>query len=514
MKKEFLIGIALAALAFAVIQGVDPTPFLVLAGVAFMLRMMLDGKGMGSRFELAGGPRSAGAWSPVTFADIGGQEVAKREFVEALELIQKPEKAAVLGIRPIKGILLVGPPGTGKTLLAKAAANFVNSAFIAVSGSQFVEMYAGVGAQRIRKIFRDARALAEAQHKKHAIIFFDEIEVLGGKRGSHAGHLEYDQTLNELLVQMDGISTDHNAVQILVVAATNRADLLDPALLRPGRFDRTVHVDLPDKEGRLHILKIHARKHPLDETVNLEDIARDTYGFSGAHLEAVMNEAAILAMRSGRDRISVADLHEAMDKVQMGEKLDRRPTEDEKQRIAFHEAGHALISEMVRPGSVSTINITPRGMAMGYMRQAPDSDRYIYTKQDILDQMAVCLGGAVAEELCLGSRSTGAAGDFKQALNLAERLIRAGLSDLGVVDPDILPAQVKHEEQKKLIQSQEEYVKRQIVVCKDKLHDIALQLLAEEKMTGEEFRDILGETMPLVLSPPQEHKKLEHILTA
>lgn len=497
MIKELLIGVGTALTIFAVMQGIDVTPYLVLGVVAVMFRMMLDGKGLNRRFEVLGGGAPANVTTTVSFSDIGGQEVAKREFMEALELILQPEKAAKLGIRPLKGILLSGPPGTGKTLLAKAAANFTDSAFIAASGSQFVEMYAGVGAQRIRKIFRDARALAEKQGKSSAIIFIDEIEVLGGKRGQHSSHLEYDQTLNELLVQMDGISTGNEKRQILVVAATNRPDLLDSALLRPGRFDRTVKVDLPDKEGRLHILRIHTRKRPLAADVNLENLARDTYGFSGAHLEAVINEAAIMAMRDNREEISAADLREAVDKVLMGEKLDRRPTPEERQRIAYHEAGHALISEMVRPGSVSTVTVTPRGMAMGYMRQSPDADRYLYTKQDLLDQIAVCLGGAVSEEVCLGSRSTGASGDFEQALNLAERLIGAGLSDLGVVDTDTVSQQMMHDEVRKLISTQEEYVRQQILVCRDKLQEVALQLLHDEKISGDDFRAILGETLPL-----------------
>lgn len=490
MVRELLIGVAAALLLFAATQGVDLTPLLVLGGVAFVLRTLMDGKGMGRRFEVLGGSSPERVASSVTFADIGGQEVAKREFREALGLMNHSEQAARLGIRPLKGILLTGPPGTGKTLLAKAAASFTDSAFLAVSGSQFVEMYAGVGAQRIRKLFRDARTQAEKLGKKSAIIFIDEIEVLGGKRGKHGSHLEYDQTLNELLVQMDGVGSGTEERRVLVVAATNRPDLLDSALLRPGRFDRTVRVDLPEKEGRLHILQIHTRKRPLAPDVNLEQLARETYGFSGAHLEAVVNEAAILAMRSEHDRIEVGHLREAVDKVLMGEKLDRRPSPAERERIAYHEAGHALASEVMRPGSVSVVTITPRGDAMGYMRQTPEDDRYLYTRQDLLDQMAICLGGAVAEEAFLGSRSTGAAGDFEQSVQLAGRLVQSGLSELGVVDKASLPAQTLHEETQRLLRSQEGRVRQLIEAHKEKLPRVVALLMEEERVSGAAFRQL------------------------
>lgn len=497
MVKELIIGIISGCVIVAVILGLDMTPFLLLGVVYMVYRLLMQGGQLGKRFEMLGGGMSPGSSTNITFADIGGQEEAKREFREALELACMPEKAARLGIRPLKGILLVGPPGTGKTLLAKAAANFTNSVFISASGSQFVEMYAGVGAQRVRQIFKQARSAATKEKKTSAIIFIDEIEVLGGKRGQHSSHLEYDQTLNELLVQMDGIESDSNSVRILVVAATNRADLLDSALLRPGRFDRLVQVELPDQQGRLHILKIHSRHRPLADDVDVEQLAKDTYGFSGAHLEAVMNEASILALRHDKQMIHAADLHEAVDKVLMGEKLDRRPQPDECQRIAYHEAGHAFISEMVRPGSVARVTIVPRGRALGYMRQSPEADQYLYTRQDLLDQISVCLGGAIAEEVFIGSRSTGAVGDLSQAVDLVERLINSGLSDLGVVNPQTLPNNMMHEEMQKVIHQQETFVRRQVEACRDKLQEVALHLLEYEKMSGDDFRRIIGETQPL-----------------
>lgn len=497
MVKELIIGIISGVIVVAAFLGVDITPFLLLGIIFVIYRLLLQGGQVGKRFEILGCGMPSGPTTSVTFADIGGQEEAKREFREALELVRTPQKAAQLGIRPLKGVLLVGPPGTGKTLLAKAAANYTDSVFISASGSQFVEMYAGVGAQRVRQIFKEARMQATRMKKNSAIVFIDEIEVLGGKRGQHSSHLEYDQTLNELLVQMDGIGTNENDIRVLVVAATNRADLLDNALLRPGRFDRIVQVELPDQKGRLHILKIHSRHRPLAADVDVEKLAKDTYGFSGAHLEAVVNEASILALRHNKQMIDAADLHEAVDKVLMGEKLDRRPQPEECERIAYHEAGHALISEMVRPGSVATVTITPRGRSLGYMRQAPDADQYLYTRQDLLDQISVCLGGAIAEEVFLGSCSTGATGDFTQAVDIAERLINSGLSELGVVNPQTLPAKLLYDETQKMIHQQESYVRRQVEACRDKLQEVALHLLEYEKVSGDDFRRILGETRPL-----------------
>ncbi|HLS89393.1 MAG TPA: AAA family ATPase, partial [Sphingobacteriaceae bacterium] len=248
MIREVLLGAGAALLVFLGLNGVDVLPFLFLAALLAVLWFLVEGRGAGRRFQVVGAPSAAEGPAPVTFSDVGGQEVPKRELMEALEFLREAERVAQLGIRPLKGILLAGPPGTGKTLMAKAAAHYTDSVFLAASGSQFVEMYAGVGAQRVRQLFREARALARRQGKRSAMVFIDEIEVLGGRRGQHGSHLEYDQTLNQLLVEMDGLNAD-DPVRVLVIGATNRADLLDPALLRPGRFDRVVHVDLPDREG-------------------------------------------------------------------------------------------------------------------------------------------------------------------------------------------------------------------------------------------------------------------------
>src|SRR5690625_4524579 len=347
MKKELIIGAGIGVIVLTIVSGVDLVPFAMLGVLAGLFWFLLDSRGAGKRFEVVNAVDAGSGGAAVTFDDIGGQEVPKRELLEALEFVREAERVAELGIRPLKGILLAGPPGTGKTLMAKAAAHYADSVFIAASGSQFVEMYAGVGAQRVRKLFRDAREQAKKRGKQSAMVFLDELEVLGGRRGQHGSHLEYDQTLNQLLVEMDGLTAD-DPVRVLVIGATNRADLLDPALLRPGRFDRVVNVNLPDREGRLHILRIHAKDKPLAVDVDLMEVARDTFGFSGAHLESLLNEAAILAMRANKDQITSHEIREAIDKVMMGEKLDRKPRREELRRVAYHEIGHAVVAELIR----------------------------------------------------------------------------------------------------------------------------------------------------------------------
>src|SRR5690625_4956302 len=422
MIKELLIGAGVGLLILLALSGIDVMPFAMLGLLAGLFGFLMESRGAGKRFEVVNAVDADTTVTPITFDDIGGQEVPKRELLEALEFVREAERVARLGIRPLKGILLAGPPGTGKTLMAKAAAHYADSVFLSASGSQFVEMYAGVGAQRVRKLFRDAREQAKKRGKQSAMVFLDELEVLGGRRGQHGSHLEYDQTLNQLLVEMDGLTAD-DPVRVLVIGATNRADLLDPALLRPGRFDRIVNVDLPDREGRLHILRIHARDKPLAVDVDLMEVARDTFGFSGAHLESLLNEAAILAMRAGKEQITSDEIREAIDNVMMGERRDRKPRREELRRVAYHEIGHAVVAELIRPGAVAAVTVTPRGQALGYMRQTPEDDQYLYTQDELHGQIAVLLGGAAAEEIVFGSRSTGSAGDFQQAVELAERIV-------------------------------------------------------------------------------------------
>lgn len=490
MLKEISIGLVLAGIISLAVMGYDITPFIFIAFAGGALYYIARARGMVSAksFEKTG---SSGC-QEISFGDIGGQASAIQELREALDFIKNHHSIKYLGIRPIKGILLTGPPGTGKTLMARAAAGYTDAAFVTASGSEFIEMYAGVGAQRVRKIFQSARESAQRQNKSNALIFIDEIEILGGKRGQTTSHLEYDQTLNQLLVEMDGLKVD-DSVRVLLVAATNRADILDPALLRPGRFDRMVKVDLPDKEGRMEILKLHTRNKPLGKDVNLEIIAKDTFGFSGAHLESLANESAILAMREGCNEINQHHFNESIDKVMMGSKLDKRPSEVEMQRVAVHEAGHALLSEQIRPGSVSTLTITPRGDALGYMRQTPEDDTYLYTQDYLENQIAVMLAGAVAEEIILGNRSTGSSGDFKQAMRIAETMLRSGMSELGVLCPDILPQDLKHNTVTGIVRKQEERVKRHIIESKHIITRVVEVLLEKEKINGDDFRSILRE---------------------
>ncbi len=426
----------------------------------------------------------------VVFDDIGGQDSAIKELKEALDFIKNYEQLKKLGIRALKGILLTGPPGTGKTLLAKAAATYTEAVFMATSGSEFIEMYAGVGAQRVRRLFKTARETAVKQNKSNAIVFIDEIDVLGGRRGQHSGHMEYDQTLNQLLVEMDGMKTDES-VKVLLVAATNRADMLDPALMRPGRFDRQVKVDLPSKDGREAVLRIHTRNKPLAEDVSLVEIAKETFGFSGAHLESLANEAAIYAFRENSEQITRKHFKEAIDKVMMGEKLDRQPNTEELRRVAIHETGHALISEMMRPESVSTLTISPRGNALGYVRQTSEDDTYLYTKDYLENQICIMLAGALAEELILASRSTGAANDFEQAVRLARKIVTAGMSPLGVIDEESISRDKMHDMISEILQAQEARVRDSLQSYAGQIEKVVVILLDNELMSGEEFRQLV-----------------------
>ncbi|NLU09581.1 MAG: AAA family ATPase [Tepidanaerobacter acetatoxydans] len=485
MLLEVGIGLGIAFLAFLLINGINVLPMIIMLGFAYMLYNILDkGNLMKNPAKIISNTQD------ITFDKIGGQEVAKNELLEALDFIKNFDEAKKMGIRPLRGIMLVGAPGTGKTLMAKAATSYIDSIFVSASGSEFIEMYAGVGAQRVRQLFEGARTMAKKASKKHGVIFIDEIEVIAGTRGRNTSHLEYDQTLNQLLVEMDGISSNDD-INLLVIAATNRPDIIDPALMRPGRFDRIVKVDLPDKDGRLEILKLHTKDKPLDIDVDLEQIAKETFGFSGAHLENLCNEAAIFAMREQNKKISQKNFIEAIDKVIMGEKLNRKPTEDERKRIAIHESGHALISEYFNPNSVSTITITSRGQALGYIRQTPEDDIYLYTKQYLESQIAVALAGAVAEEKLLGDSSTGASNDFEQAVDLAKKIIFSGMSELSVVDKDSLPSEKLHKVISNILLQQKSIVENIIEEKQDVLKLIVDYLMENEKIDGNNFRKLL-----------------------
>lgn len=361
----------------------------------------------------------------VTFQDVADAEEAKEELQEVIEFLKNPEKYRRIGARIPKGVLLVGPPGTGKTLMARAVAGEAGVAFLSISGSEFVELFVGVGAARVRDLFDQARKHAPA------IIFIDELDAVGRLRGAGlgGGHDEREQTLNQLLVEMDGFDT---SAGIIVLAATNRPDVLDPALLRPGRFDRMVVVDRPDVDGRLAILKIHARNVVLAPDVDLEAIARATPGFSGADLANLVNEAAIIAARKGKEQVEQEDLLEAKDKVSLGKaRKSLVLSEEEKKRIAYHEAGHAVVSRFVpNADPIEKVSIIPRGMALGVTQSLPEEDRHIYTYGYLKDTMAVMLGGYTAERIVFNEVSTGAQNDIERVTELARRMVTTwGMSE-------------------------------------------------------------------------------------
>jgi ATP-dependent metalloprotease FtsH len=488
LKLEWLAGSLGGALLFLAFRGVNMLPTLLLGGLLYFL---LTQSGHLRDIGKTKAGSIVGDRPNVTFQDVGGQSVAKRELLEALEFMKDQEQARRLGIRPLKGILLTGPPGTGKTLLAKAAANYTDSVFLSASGSEFIEVYAGLGAQRVRNLFQRARNLAREKKKPGAIIFIDEIEVLAGKRGTQSGHLEYDQTLNQLLVEMDGLGMD-DEVRILVIGATNRPDLLDQAIQRPGRFDRTVRVDFPDKAGRLEILKLHLRNKPVVPEVDLDALSKETFGLSGAHLESLCNEAAILALRKKAKHIEFSDLMEALDKVVMGERLESRPSEDEIERVCIHEAGHAIVAERTRPGSVAQVTVSPRGNALGYVRHSPKEDVFIYPRETLQEEIDILLAGALAEDLMLGSRSTGAANDFQRALDIAKRMVGYGMSSLGVVDRDTASPDAIAKATREILERSEKNVCKSLKRDKNIIREVADELRSNETMSGEVLRGLLG----------------------
>ncbi|EXX91166.1 ATPase [Paenibacillus darwinianus] len=487
--KEIAIGLVPVIVAFMVFLGVNVVPLLFGAVFVGLLLYALRTKG-GSLAKAAGGRKTVSrAPAPLSFEEIGGQERAKQELIEALDFIVKPEEIIKFGIRPLKGILLTGPPGTGKTLLAKAAATYSDSVYVAASGSEFVEMYVGVGASRIRDLFNEARQKAQKSGKDSAVVFIDEIDVIGGKRDG-GQHREYDQTLNQLLTEMDGIHTN-DTPRVLLIAATNRKDTLDSALLRPGRFDRHISVDLPDKKGRSHILTIHARNKPLDDLVDLNKIAEESFNFSGAQLESVMNEAAIYAMREQSDIIGQRHLSMAIDKVMMGEKTDREASKEERERIALHELGHAIAAELVRPGSVSTVALSPRGQAMGYVRHNPQQEQYLYTREYLEAQIMIALGGAAAEELYYGSRSTGSRGDFDQAMNIVRTMAESGLTELGIVDKSMITPEEWAAVMRGTLDALMERTKALLNENRPVFERSLDVLMKEETLSGDQFRTFL-----------------------
>jgi len=394
-------------------------PFVFLA--LFLLFMMRQAQGSNNQALSFGKSRARmfmGNKPTVTFQDVAGVEEAKQELQEVVEFLKYPEKFAALGARIPHGVLLVGPPGTGKTLLARAVAGEAGVPFFSISGSEFVEMFVGVGASRVRDLFDQAKRNAPC------IVFVDEIDAVGRQRGAGLGgsHDEREQTLNQILVEMDGFDTNTN---VIVVAATNRPDVLDPALLRPGRFDRQVVLDRPDINGRKAVLNVHSKGKPLDKSVEIDVLAKQTAGFSGADLANLLNEAAILAARRNKKTIGLPELEEAVDRVMAGpERKSRVISDKEKEITAYHEAGHAVVARFLRNvDPLHKVTIIPRGMMGGYTRLLPTEDRYLYTKSAFEDMLVFALGGRVAEDMVFSEITTGAENDIERATQMARRMV-------------------------------------------------------------------------------------------
>ncbi len=395
-------------------------PVLYIGFAIFIMYMIFKLLGSQTKGAMGFGKSKARAYttSKVRFSDIAGTEEEKEELKEIVEFLKAPKKFTDLGARIPKGVLLVGHPGTGKTLLARAVAGEANVPFISISGSDFVEMFVGVGASRVRDLFE------QAKKNKPCIVFIDEIDAVGRQRGAGlgGGNDEREQTLNQLLVEMDGFEPNEG---IIVLAATNRSDVLDPALMRPGRFDRQVYVNIPDVKGREGILKIHARNKPLDESVDFTTLAKITVGFTGADIENMLNEAAILAARNNRPKITMTDITEGINKVTMGpQKKSRLVTERDKKITAYHESGHAILAKLLKnTDDVQEVSIIPRGMAGGYTMQRPENDNSYRTYNYLMDEIAVCMGGRIAEELIFEDITTGASSDINQASKIARSMV-------------------------------------------------------------------------------------------
>ncbi|MDE2886364.1 MAG: ATP-dependent zinc metalloprotease FtsH [Chloroflexota bacterium] len=391
----------------------------------FMMRQAQGSNNQALGFGKSRARMNTGNRPTVMFSDVAGVEESKTELQEVVEFLKYPERFLALGAHIPKGVLMVGPPGIGKTLLSKAVAGEAGVPFFSISGSEFVEMFVGVGASRVRDLFDQAKRNAPS------IVFVDEIDAVGRHRGAGlgGGHDEREQTLNQILVEMDGFETSTN---VIVIAATNRPDILDPALLRPGRFDRRVVLDLPDINGRVAILQVHCKGKPLGEDVDLERLARQTPGFSGADLANLVNEAAILAARRSEKTVSMSDMLESIDRVTMGpERRTRVISQKEKEIVAYHEGGHALVGHLLEHGDpVQKISIVSRGMAAGYTKSLPEEDRMFYSRPQLIDRITMALGGRVAEEITFNEVTTGASNDLEQVTQIARAMVtRYGMSE-------------------------------------------------------------------------------------
>ncbi len=483
-----------------------PTLIIIITIVLFWYFFMQQSQGGGGKMSSFGKSRAkkmTDTSKKHTFKDVAGADEEKEELQEIVEFLKAPSRFTELGARIPKGVLLVGPPGTGKTLLAKAVAGEANVPFFSISGSDFVEMFVGVGASRVRDLFDNAKK------NSPCIVFIDEIDAVGRRRGAGlgGGHDEREQTLNQLLVEMDGFTQNEN---IIVIAATNRADILDPALLRPGRFDRQVYVGIPDHKGREAILKVHAQNKPIAPEVSLENVAKTTYGFTGADLENLLNEAALLTARNRKKQITMKELDEAMLKVVMGtEKKSRVVKEYDKKTTAYHEAGHAIASHILpTQDPVHQVSIIPRGRAGGFTMSLPDSDKQYVSKKEMLDDIVVCLAGRVAEEVVFDEISTGASSDLQKVTDIATKMVtKYGMSEkLGSMtfgsdnDEVFLGRDYGHARNYSEATAAEidaeiscivkESYKRTQQLIKDnmdKLDRVAMALLEHEKLDGAEF---------------------------
>ena len=484
-------------------------PLLLIIGLWFlMIRQAQSGSNQALSFGKSRARLHHESKPKVTFDDVAGVEEAKEELQEIIEFLKHPKKFQALGAKIPRGVLLVGPPGSGKTLLAKAVAGEAGVPFFSISGSEFVEMFVGVGASRVRDLFDQAKKNAPC------LVFIDEIDAVGRQRGAGlgGGHDEREQTLNQLLVEMDGF--DPNA-GIIVIAATNRPDILDPALLRPGRFDRRIVVDNPDTKGRKAILEVHLRGKPLAEDVNVEVLAKRTPGFSGADLANLVNEAALLAARRNKRRITMAEFDEAIERVIAGpQRRSRVLSQRERELVAFHEAGHALLRKLLpHADPPHKVTIVSRGMALGYVMGMPPEDRYTRTRAELLDEITVAMGGRVAEEIVFGEITTGAENDFEQATDMARKMVtdfgmseKLGPMSLGkrhgpvflgrdLVESRNYSEEIAYEidkEVRRIIDECYTRAKQILEANRDKLEVIARALLEKESLDAEELDRLLA----------------------
>ena len=495
-------------------------PFLILGGAAIFLFSRMNAGGNNKAFEFSKSRAKIESSIKVRFKDVAGCDEEKEEVKEIIDYLKDPKRFTDMGARIPKGMLMVGPPGTGKTLLAKAVAGEADVPFFSISGSDFVEMFVGTGASRVRDMFK------KAQQHAPCIVFIDEIDAVGRQRGAGmgGGNDEREQTLNQLLVEMDGMGENKG---IVIIAATNRPDVLDPALLRSGRFDRQITVNLPDKKGRYEILKVHARNKKLAKDISLESLAKRTPGFSGADLENVLNEGAILAVRDKRKMITMEDLDEAIDRVMMGPaKKSKKYTEKEKRLVAYHEAGHAVIGlKLEDADKVEKVTIIPRGEAGGYNLMTPKEEKLFPTKADFMSQITGLMGGRVAEEVMFNEISAGASNDIQKATKIAKAMVRSwGMSSLGPIQYDDgtgnvflgrdygsgsnYSGEIAYEIDKeigKIINECYDQAKKLIEDNKDLLTLIAENLIEEETITSEQINNLM--TYGKLTSPEQEQRK-------